>query len=518
MFDITPHFNRTNTVHRHALQVHWEKLIWGSAFSRRVEKIKDMEIFLSKLLTLRVMHPIIAAAPPGAVNEIFVTREKALENDSLYRSLSFNFHLSEDERDFGRDKNIVKIVGKGNSPRSGETTKLTSIASQSVSPANTDVNSASTSLDEWSVGSPLAAMSMSLPKADYRTPLMAVPPLANTFAFDHNQPSNATPMSVGDFMFAAQSPEVSQSQSFPPKQRVFPGTIRTNFSCERLGSCPPERDTVEKSLMQDREFLPRRHSVDSPTGLFSESLFKSPPPGLRDMADDSWYTDIEHKSVFRSDKGDNDRFFLAPQQQQQQEQLQMMDFTRRSRALPNPPDMPQRNYLHHTERSQQQDDFLRSKRTPEFLFTSPTPIQQDRQQERLYSDSFQLLKKHYQETEEQITYNQLQQYKLMRDTRDTAVHRQSQSARSDHINYPTPSAPPFNSSNFSTFGDVSEVPHPYHTQPRNISPRPRSNYELGHSNNIGMHPTDNYSRMSQLAENKRQFEATDKNTRRQLPF
>jgi hypothetical protein len=512
LFNITPTLNRTNIALCFTLQVHWEKLIWGSAFSRRVEKLKDMEIFLSKLLTLRVMHPILAAATAGAVNEIYVTREKALENDSLYRSLSFNFHLSEDERDNFREKNVLK-VGKGSSPRSADTTKLASIASQSVSPPNTDFVSASTSLDEWSVSSPLAAMS--LPKAEYRTPLMTALPLANSFAFDHNRPSNATPMSVGDFMFAAQPSEVSQSQSFPPKQRAFPGTVRTNFSCDRLGSCPPERDTIAKSLMQDREFLPRRHSVDSPTGLFSESLFKSPPPGLGDMADDSWLTEIEHKSVLRNNTEDSDRGFLA--QQQQQQELQQMDFTRRSRALPNPPDMPQRSYQHQTDRFQQQDDFHHPKR-PEFRFSSPTPVQQGRQQDKLYSDSFLQLKKHYQEKEEHMSYDQQQQYQRMREPRDTAIHRQSQSVRSDHFNYPTPSAPPFDSSNFSSFGDISEVPYPYQTQPRNISPRPRSNYELGNSNTLGMNPTENYSRMSQIAENKRQFEATDKYTRRQLPF
>jgi hypothetical protein len=354
----------------HTLQAHWEKLIWGSAFSRRVEKLRDAEIFLSKLLTLRVMQPILAAATVGAVNEIYITREKALENDSLYRTLSFNFHLTEVEIENFRDNSILN-VGKGTSPRSAD-----SISAKSVSPPDTDLISASMSFEEWSVGSPLA--DMSLPKAEYHTPLMTALPLANNFAFDHDRPSNAAPVSVGDFKFSAQASEVSQFQSFPPKQRAFPGTIRTNFSFERLGSCPPERDTLAKSLMQDREFLPRRHCVDSPTGLFSESLLKSPPPGLGDVADDSWLTEIEYKSVFRNNTGDSDRGFMA--QQQQQQELQKMDFTRHCRAQPSPPDMPQRNYLHQTDRLQQQDDCLRPKRRPEFRFLSPTPIQQGRQQ------------------------------------------------------------------------------------------------------------------------------------------
>lgn len=500
------------TVHR-ILQVHWEKLIWGSAFARRAEKLKEMEIFLSKLLKLRVMHPILAAATPGTVNEIYIKREKALENDSLYRSLSFTFLLSEDERDGVRDKNTIK-VGRGSSPRSA--TKLASIASTSVSP-NTDVMSASTSLDEWSVGSPQAAIS--LPRAEYRTPLMTVLPVANTFAFDHNRSSNATPMSVDDFMFEAQSSEVGQSLTFPPKLRSFPGTVRTNFSFDRLGSCPPDRDSTVKSLMQDREFLPRRHSVDSPTGLFSESLFKSPPPGLGDLADDSWLSELHHKSVFRNNTGDN-RGFLA---QQQQQELQQMDFTRRSRALPNPPDITQRSYLHQTDRVQQMDDFLQPKRRSDFRFSSPpTPVQQERQKENLYSDQFQQLKKHYQDTGEQIAYDQQlqqQQYQHMRDSRDTTVHRQNQSGRSDHFNYPTPSATLFDNSNIPSFADIPEVPHHYQTQSRNLSPRPRSsNYELGKSSNGGLSPTEIYSRMSQIADNKGQFDAIDKYSRRQLPF
>ena len=73
--------------------------MWGSAFSRRLEKLKEIKQFIPILLACAPMQPVVAAAPPARVKEIFVTREDALENDSLYHSLSFKFQLTEDEKD-----------------------------------------------------------------------------------------------------------------------------------------------------------------------------------------------------------------------------------------------------------------------------------------------------------------------------------------------------------------------------------------------------------------------------------
>lgn len=125
-------------------------MVWGTAFLRRSEKLKEMEQFLPNLLSLPSMQAVIAAAPRGAPQEIFVTREKALQNDSLYQSYSAKFHLGEDER----DKNAFAITS---SPSSDLTSNNSMPTRPSImeSANHLDGDSVSTTNDEWSVDRPL---------------------------------------------------------------------------------------------------------------------------------------------------------------------------------------------------------------------------------------------------------------------------------------------------------------------------------------------------------------------------
>ena len=74
-----------------------EKLIWGNNFATRRDRLKEMELFIPKLLDSLPMRHVIESIPKGRIDDIYVTRTEALENDSLYQSYSFN--LSEDEKD-----------------------------------------------------------------------------------------------------------------------------------------------------------------------------------------------------------------------------------------------------------------------------------------------------------------------------------------------------------------------------------------------------------------------------------
>ena len=79
------------------LQLYWGKLIWGRIDDkRRVEKLKEMEIFMPNLLKSSPMRPIVILAGPSKTGEIFLTKEAALENTNLYDSFNFKFDIEKD--------------------------------------------------------------------------------------------------------------------------------------------------------------------------------------------------------------------------------------------------------------------------------------------------------------------------------------------------------------------------------------------------------------------------------------
>jgi hypothetical protein len=77
-------------------------MIWGSAataYQRRLKKLHAIEDFMPSLLASDPIRPLVELAGQKKECEIFITREAALENDTMYRSFEFTFESDKDDLD-----------------------------------------------------------------------------------------------------------------------------------------------------------------------------------------------------------------------------------------------------------------------------------------------------------------------------------------------------------------------------------------------------------------------------------
>jgi hypothetical protein len=385
-----------------------------------------MELFLPKLLSLPSIQAVIATSPPGSPEEIFVTREKALENDSLYQSCSFKFQLGEEEK----DRNAIAVTS---SPSSDLTSNNSLLArpQHSESPTHLDGDLVSTSHDEWSVDSPLL-----IPiSAEYRTPLLTTTPLANTFAFNHpcTQSTHTMPNRDRDFMIPAphfHTDHTSATQSYFPEFSKYPldKDIGISLGADQIVMRPNDMqyrtladDFLEQGYGQEKDFAPRRHSLDSPTGIFGSAFFRSPPRMGEQQAADSWQ-ERDLLSSFRSN-GFHDESRGYPGLHDQMDAEQILPSGRRTKLIPQNA-MQSQHYNQQQQRQQQQhDEFTFARRLSESRgFPS---VQNSRPEKGFKSENFTALKQYHQDRGE-FEAQQLSLNQRLRDSRYTMGQGQGQ--------------------------------------------------------------------------------------------
>ena len=191
-------------------------------------------------------------------------------------------------------------------------------------------------------------------------------------------------------------------------------------------------------LGQGREHFYRRHSLDSPTGLLSESFFQSPIPQAMEMPVDNWRYDIDHRSPFRNGR-DNEESNFGQQVQQQQHEMQQKLTIGRRKTLPNPPDAVEIAYSEHYQQ-QPSDDFYYARRIAESHSFAPPPnpysshnqqslyLQgnvQQRSHEPFHLDNFPHINTELSYSQEEESYERVLQHQRLRDSRRSISHTQS---------------------------------------------------------------------------------------------
>jgi hypothetical protein len=430
--------------------VYWGKVIWGTAFSKRVEKIKEMQIFLPKLLNLSVLRQTIATAK-GSIKDIFVTREQALESDLQYQSFSFKFQRSEDDHDHVENDGTTAAASICSPSSVKSKSKATSYLSVSKSTTSHDMDSAGTSVDEWSIDSTPPVSSFS--RMEYRSPLLKVVPepqmpsavgRTNPPTFSSISLNNyaVTPLTARDFTSDPPLSTPHPTNSYPP-HFMRDQHLMGSFGMGRDVSSPiglgpsafSSHPQGSDSLGQGREHLYRRHSLDSPTGLFSESFFQSPIPipQAMEMPVDNWRYDIDHKSPFRN-RRENEEDNFGQQVQQQQYEIQQKLTIGRRKTLPNPPDAVEIAYNEHYQQ-QPSDDFYYARRIAEsHSYTPPQgpyssnnqqPLYQQRPYEPFHRDNFPHINTELSYSQEEESYERVQQHQRLRDSRHSISYTQS---------------------------------------------------------------------------------------------
>ena len=401
-------------------------MVWGTAFLRRSEKLKEMEQFLPNLLSLPSIQAVIAAAPRGAPQEIFVTRERALENDSLYQSYSAKFHLGEDER----DRNAFAATSSPSSDLTSNNSMLTR-PPLLESTNHLDGDSVRTTNDEWSVDRPFLIPLF----AEHCTQLLTMTPFANAFAFNHPYTQSAITMPNRDFMIPAPHFRSDQSST----QSYFPGFSKVSLDKDKggLGLGPEDivmrpdevqyrtlaDDFLEQGYGQEKDFAPRRHSLDSPTGIFGSAFFKSPPRIREQQGADSWQQERGLSSSFKGNGNDNEspRGYQVLHDQMDAEQI--LSSGRRTKLIPQNA-MQSQHYNQQQQRQQQQhDEFTFARRLSE---SRGIPgLQNHRPEMGFKSENFAALKQYHQDRGEFEAQQQSQNQRL-RDSRYSIGQGQSQ--------------------------------------------------------------------------------------------
>lgn len=433
-------------------QVYWGKVIWGTAFSKRVEKIKEVQTFLPKLLNLSVLRQTIVTAK-GSIKDIFVTREQALESDVQYQSFSFKFQPSEDDNDHSENDGTTAAASICSPSSVMSKSKAASYLSVSKSTTSQDMDSAGTSVDEWSIDSTPPVSSFS--RVEYRSPLLKVVPEPQmSSAVGRSNPSNfnsislnnyvGMPMSARDFISGPLHSTPHSSNSYPPHfmrdQHLMGSFAMGRDVASPIGLGPSafsSHPQVSDLLGQGREHLYRRHSLDSPTGLFSESFFQSPIPQAMEMPVDNWQYNIDHRSPFRRGRENKEDDFGQQVQQQQHEMQQTLTIGRR-KTLPNPPDAVEIAYNEHYQQ-QPSDDFYYARRIAETHSFSPLPspypshnqqsfyqhLNVQRPHEPFHRDNFPHINTELLYSQEKESNERVQQHQRLRDSRHSISHSHS---------------------------------------------------------------------------------------------
>ena len=286
-----------------------------------------------------------------------------------------------------------------------------------VSAHHLDGDSVSTTNDEWSVDSPLLIPLY----AEYCTPLLTIlTPFANTFAFNNPCTQNAITMPNGDFMIPAPHYHSDQSST----QSYFPGFSKISLDKEKGDVLGPEDivlrpdelqyrtladDFLEQGYGQEKDFAPRRHSLDSPTGIFGSAFFKSPPRIGEQQAADSWQQERGLSSSYRGNGNDNEgRGYSVLHDQTDAEQ--MLPSGRRTKLIPQNA-MQSQHYNQQQQRQQQQhDEFTFARRLSETRGISG--LQNHRPEMGFKSENFAALKQYHQDRGEFEAQQQSQNQRL----------------------------------------------------------------------------------------------------------
>ena len=226
------------------------------------------------------MCPLISSASKGKVEEVYVTRAEALENDSLYQS--YLFDLSEDDRDVANphSSTSVPIVMNSASASTSLSTACPSSPSnpyyrgdggKNVRPQSASVSShlssltdshASTSRDEWSMESAITSTQSYLPvRPEYRTPPLNMLPLgavetpATAYSYTPSTASLATTTASLTASitspFHQYRPTSSFSSTESEQDYMFPSSSITASAYESQSYPPsiiPDRDIKENLI------------------------------------------------------------------------------------------------------------------------------------------------------------------------------------------------------------------------------------------------------------------------------